>query len=124
MYTHSEMLPAHYYPAFKKYPNFVGNYGNAWWKRKKKNLNPFNGPILMTTNCIVPPKDSYKTGFTLPALRDIRDVHIFREKLANEKNFSAIIEHAKNVSLRVKSKPVKSSADLPMRRFWLWQIKL
>lgn len=89
----------------------------------KEEFESFNGPILMTTNCIVPPKDSYKTDFTLPALRDIRDVHIFREKLANKK-FSAIIEHAKNVSLRVKSKPVKSSADLPMRRFWLWQIKL
>ena len=59
VYTHSEMLPAHYYPAFKKYPNFVGNYGNAWWKQKEE-FESFNGPILMTTNCIVPPKDSYK----------------------------------------------------------------
>ena len=58
VYTHSEMLPAHYYPAFKKYPNFVGNYGNAWWKQKEE-FESFNGPILMTTNCIVPPKDSY-----------------------------------------------------------------
>ena len=57
VYTHSEMLPAHYYPAFKKYPNFVGNYGNAWWKQKEE-FESFNGPILMTTNCIVPPKDS------------------------------------------------------------------
>ena len=55
VYTHSEMLPAHYYPAFKKYPNFVGNYGNAWWKQKEE-FESFNGPILMTTNCIVPPK--------------------------------------------------------------------
>ena len=54
VYTHSEMLPAHYYPAFKKYPNFVGNYGNAWWKQKEE-FESFNGPILMTTNCIVPP---------------------------------------------------------------------
>ena len=52
------MLPAHYYP-FKKYPNFIGNYGNAWWKQKEE-FESFNGPILMTTNCIVPPKDSYK----------------------------------------------------------------
>lgn len=59
IYTHSEMLPAHYYPAFKKYSHFVGNYGNAWWKQKEE-FESFNGPILMTTNCIVPPKDSYK----------------------------------------------------------------
>ena len=59
VYTHSEMLPAHYYPAFKKYPHFVGNYGNAWWKQKEE-FESFHGPILMTTNCIVPPKDSYK----------------------------------------------------------------
>ena len=59
VYTHSEMLPAHYYPAFKKYPNFVGNYGNAWWKQTEE-FASFNGPILMTTNCIVPPRDSYK----------------------------------------------------------------
>ena len=59
IYTHSEMLPAHYYPAFKKYDHFFGNYGNAWWKQKEE-FESFNGPILMTTNCIVPPKDSYK----------------------------------------------------------------
>ena len=59
VYTHSEMLPAHYYPAFKKYEHFKGNYGNAWWKQKEE-FEAFNGPILMTTNCIVPPKDSYK----------------------------------------------------------------
>ena len=59
VYTHSEMLPAHYYPFFKKYKNFAGNYGNAWWKQKEE-FESFNGPILMTTNCIVPPKDSYK----------------------------------------------------------------
>ena len=59
VYTHSEMLPAHYYPFFKKYPHFAGNYGNAWWKQKEE-FESFNGSILMTTNCIVPPKDSYK----------------------------------------------------------------
>ena len=59
VYTHSEMLPAHYYPFFKKYPHFAGNYGNAWWMQKEE-FESFNGPILMTTNCIVPPKDSYK----------------------------------------------------------------
>jgi hydroxylamine reductase len=59
IYTHGEMLPAHYYPAFKKYPHFVGNYGNAWWKQAEE-FEKFNGPILMTTNCLVPPKESYK----------------------------------------------------------------
>ena len=58
VYTHSEMLPAHYYPKFKKYSNFAGNYGNAWWKQGEE-FEKFNGPILMTTNCIIPPKDSY-----------------------------------------------------------------
>ena len=59
VYTHSEMLPSHYYPAFKKYPHFAGNYGNAWWKQKEE-FEKFNGPILMTTNCVVPPAASYK----------------------------------------------------------------
>jgi len=60
VYTHGEMLPANAYPAFKKYSNFVGNYGNAWWKQKEE-FEKFNGPVLLTTNCLVPPKDSYKT---------------------------------------------------------------
>ena len=69
VYTHSEMLPAHYYPTFKKYPNFVGNYGNAWWKQKEE-FESFHGPIVMTTNCIVPPKDSYKDRiYTTGAVR-------------------------------------------------------
>ncbi|MCI5852362.1 MAG: hydroxylamine reductase [Clostridiales bacterium] len=59
VYTHSEMLPAAYYPAFKKYDHYAGNYGNAWWQQRDE-FEKFNGPILMTTNCIVPPKDSYK----------------------------------------------------------------
>ena len=59
IYTHSEMLPAHYYPFFKKYDHFIGNYGNAWWKQKEE-FEAFNGPILLTTNCLVPPKESYK----------------------------------------------------------------
>lgn len=59
VYTHGEMLPAHYYPFFKKYSHFAGNYGNAWWKQREE-FESFNGPILMTTNCVVPPKDSYK----------------------------------------------------------------
>ena len=76
VYTHSEMLPAHYYPKFKKYKNFVGNYGNAWWKQQEE-FESFNGPIIMTTNCIVPPKPSYKNRvfttcllYTSPSPRD------------------------------------------------------
>ncbi|MFE0556519.1 hydroxylamine reductase [Paenibacillus sp. NPDC058910] len=95
VYTHSEMLPAHYYPAFKKYEHFVGNYGNAWWKQNSE-FAAFNGPILMTTNCIVPPKDSYKdriyttgnTGF--PGVR-----HIPEGKDGAPKDFSLLIEQAK-----------------------------
>ena len=94
VYTHSEMLPAHYYPAFKRYPNFVGNYGNAWWKQKEE-FESFNGPILMTTNCIVPPKDSYKNRlYTTGAAGYPGCTHIPGE-IGEQKNFSAIIEHAK-----------------------------
>ncbi|MDO4417740.1 MAG: hydroxylamine reductase [Eubacteriales bacterium] len=94
VYTHSEMLPAHYYPAFKKYPHFAGNYGNAWWKQKEE-FDKFNGPILMTTNCVVPPADSYKdrlwtTGATgFPGCRHIDGAY------GETKDFSAIIEQAK-----------------------------
>ena len=94
VYTHSEMLPAHYYPAFKKYPNFIGNYGNAWWKQKEE-FESFNGPILMTTNCIVPPKDSYKDRlYTTGAAGYPGCTHIPGE-IGEQKDFSAIIEHAK-----------------------------
>lgn len=94
VYTHSEMLPAHYYPAFKKYPNFVGNYGNAWWKQKEE-FESFNGPILMTTNCIVPPKDSYKDRlYTTGAAGYSGCTHIPGE-IGEQKDFSALIEHAK-----------------------------
>ena len=94
VYTHSEMLPAHYYPAFKKYPHFAGNYGNAWWKQKEE-FDKFNGPILMTTNCVVPPADSYKdrlwtTGATgYPGCRHIGGAY------GEVKDFSALIEQAK-----------------------------
>ena len=95
VYTHSEMLPAHYYPAFKKYPNFVGNYGNAWWKQKEE-FESFHGPILMTTNCIVPPKDSYKARlYTTGAAGYPGCKHISGE-IGEEKDFSAIIEQAKH----------------------------
>lgn len=94
VYTHSEMLPAHYYPAFKKYPNFIGNYGNAWWKQNEE-FESFNGPILMTTNCIVPPKDSYKDRiYTTGAAGYPGCTHIPGE-IGEQKDFSVIIEHAK-----------------------------
>ena len=94
VYTHSEMLPAHYYPAFKKYPHFAGNYGNAWWKQKEE-FEKFRGPVLMTTNCVVPPADSYKdrlwtTGATgVPGCRHIGGAY------GETKDFSALIEQAK-----------------------------
>ncbi|HCO62732.1 MAG TPA: hydroxylamine reductase [Clostridiales bacterium] len=94
VYTHSEMLPAHYYPAFKKYPNFVGNYGNAWWKQQEE-FERFNGPILMTTNCIVPPRDSYKDRlYTTGAAGYPGCTHIPGE-IGQTKDFSALIAHAK-----------------------------
>ena len=97
VYTHSEMLPAHYYPAFKKYPNFIGNYGNAWWKQKEE-FESFNGPILMTTNCIVPPGDSYKDRlYTTGAAGYPGCTHIPGE-VGEQKDFSVIIEHAKKSS--------------------------
>ncbi|MEZ5103176.1 MAG: hydroxylamine reductase [Draconibacterium sp.] len=97
VYTHSEMLPAHYYPAFKKYKHFVGNYGNAWWKQKEE-FETFNGPILFTTNCIVPPKDSYKDRVYTTGASGFEDcVHIADRKDGQPKDFSVIIEHAKKL---------------------------
>lgn len=101
VYTHSEMLPAHYYPAFKKYSNFIGNYGNAWWKQKEE-FESFNGPILMTTNCIVPPKSSYKDRlYTTGAAGYPGCTHISGE-IGERKDFSVIIEHAKRCSAPVE----------------------
>ena len=94
VYTHSEMLPAHYYPKLKKYSHLVGNYGNAWWKQKEE-FESFNGPILMTTNCIVPPKASYKDRlFTTGAAGYVGCKHIEGEA-GNKKDFSEIIALAK-----------------------------
>lgn len=95
VYTHSEMLPAHYYPAFKRYPHFAGNYGNAWWQQDKE-FAAFNGPILMTTNCITPVKAEYReriytTGETgWPGV-----AHIADRPAGGRKDFSALIEQAK-----------------------------
>ena len=97
VYTHSEMLPAHYYPAFKKYPNFVGNYGNAWW-RQKEEFESFNGPILMTTNCIVPPKDSYQDRLYTTGAAGYPGCPYIPGEIGEQKDFSAIIEHAKRCS--------------------------
>lgn len=95
VYTHSEMLPANYYPAFKKYEHFVGNYGNAWWKQDKE-FESFNGPILMTTNCITPPKSSYKDRMYSTGAAGFEGVkHVADRVNGTSKDFSEIIEHAK-----------------------------
>ena len=94
VYTHSEMLPAQYYPAFKKYPNFKGNYGYAWW-RQKEEFEMFNGPILMTTNCIVPPKDSYKDRLYTTGAAGYPGCTYINGGIGGKKDFSVIIQHAK-----------------------------
>ena len=94
VYTHSEMLPAQYYPAFKKYPNFKGNYGNAWW-RQKEEFEMFDGPILMTTNCIVPPKDSYKDRLYTTGAAGYPGCTYINGGIGGKKDFSVIIQHAK-----------------------------
>ncbi|WP_434303334.1 hydroxylamine reductase [Clostridium botulinum] len=94
VYTHSEMLPANYYPAFKKYKHFVGNYGNAWWKQNEE-FEAFNGPILMTTNCIVTPKASYKDRMYTTGVTGFEGVKHINPSKDGKKDFSEIIEHAK-----------------------------
>ncbi|MFP4016653.1 MAG: hydroxylamine reductase, partial [Halanaerobiales bacterium] len=95
VYTHGEMLPANSYPAFKKFDHFVGNYGNSWWKQKEE-FEKFNGPILMTTNCLVPPKDTYKDRvYTTGVVGYSAMKHIDNRQDEDEKDFSAIIDHAK-----------------------------
>jgi hydroxylamine reductase len=97
VYTHSEMLPAHYYPAFKKYPHFAGNYGNAWWKQKEE-FASFNGPILMTTNCVVPPSASYKDRLWTTGAAGYPGCRHIEGKYGEVKDFSPIIEQAKTCS--------------------------
>lgn len=94
VYTHSEMLPAHYYPAFKKYPNFIGNYGNAWWQQQTE-FESFNGPILMTTNCIVPPRESYRDRLYTTGAAGYPGCRHIPGEIGEQKDFSEIIEHAK-----------------------------
>ncbi len=95
VYTHGEMLPANYYPAFKKYSHFAGNYGNAWWKQNEE-FEKFNGPILMTTNCIIPVKDSYKNRIFTTGMTGYPGIpHIADRKDGGKKDFSEIIAIAK-----------------------------
>lgn len=95
VYTHSEMLPANYYPAFKKYEHFVGNYGNSWWKQKEE-FEAFNGPVLFTTNCIVPPRENYIDRIYTTGNSGFEGcTHIPDRKNGKPKDFSQIIEHAK-----------------------------
>ncbi len=95
VYTHGEMLPAHYYPPFKKYDNFVGNYGNAWWQQKTE-FESFNGPILLTTNCLIPPKETYIGRLYTTGLVGYPGVkHIPDRAPGKMKDFSAIIAQAK-----------------------------
>ena len=95
VYTHSEMLPAHYYPAFKKYPHFAGNYGNAWWKQKEE-FEKFNGPILMTTNCVVPPAESYRSRLWTTGATGVPGCKHIDGAYGEVKDFSPIIEQAKH----------------------------
>lgn len=93
VYTHSEMLPANYYPAFKKYEHFVGNYGNAWWKQDKE-FDSFNGPVLLTTNCLIPPRDSYKDRVYTTSVVGFEGLkHV--DEIDGKKDFTPLIEHAK-----------------------------
>ena len=104
VYTHSEMLPANYYPAFKKYKHFVGNYGNSWWKQKEE-FETFNGPILFTTNCLVPPKKDagyYNKVYTTGAAGFDGFPHIADRVNGNSKDFSKIVEHAKKCSAPIE----------------------
>ncbi len=101
VYTHSEMLPANYYPAFKKYEHFVGNYGNAWWKQDTE-FDSFNGPILMTTNCITPPKDSYKDRMYTTGAAGYPGVKHIESPSEGDKDFSPVIEHARKCSAPVE----------------------
>jgi len=95
VYTHGEMLPAHYYPAFKKYDNFVGNYGNAWHQQAKE-FDSFNGPVFLTTNCLVPPKDSYIDRLYTTGVVGFEGVKHIADRVAGQpKDFSTLIEHAK-----------------------------
>jgi len=98
VYTHGEMLPANAYPAFKKYSHFVGNYGNAWWKQKEE-FEKFNGPVLLTTNCLVPPKDSYKDRVYMTGVVGFEGLKYIPDgENGNAKDYTELITHAKKCS--------------------------
>ncbi len=98
IYTHGEMLPANYYPKFKEYDNFVGNYGSAWWAQKEE-FDKFNGPILFTTNCIVPPKASYADRVYTTGSSGYPGFTHIPDRVNNQaKDFSQVIEHAKKLA--------------------------
>ncbi len=94
VYTHGEMLPANAYPAFKQYEHFAGNYGNSWWKQKEE-FESFNGPVLMTTNCLVPPSDSYRDRVYTTGVVGYPGMEHIPDRDDGSKDFSAIIEHAR-----------------------------
>ncbi|GAB6163834.1 hydroxylamine reductase [Desulfothermus naphthae] len=96
VYTHGEMLPAHYYPAFKKYDHFVGNYGSSWWHQNKE-FESFNGPIILTTNCLIPVKGNYLDRlFTTGVVNYPGAIHIEDRPKGGAKDFSKVIERAKS----------------------------
>ena len=120
VYTHSEMLPAHYYPAFQKYPHFVGNYGNAWHKQREE-FEAFQGPILMTTNCIVPPKDSYKARLFTTGAAGFPRLSPHPPAASAEKRTSPPSSRwPKPVLPPRRWKRARSWAALPMSRCSLW----
>mgnify|MGYP000910973577 FL=1 len=106
IYTHGEMLPANAYPAFKKYDNFAGNYGNAWWKQNEE-FEKFNGPILMTTNCIIPPRESYKNRIYTTGVVGFEGLTHIYEKEDGTKDFTPLIEQAKTSK---PPEPIESGA--------------
>ena len=122
VYTHSEMLPAHYYPAFKKYPNFVGNYGNAWWKQKEE-FESFNGPILMTTNCIVPPRTATRTASTPPVPPVTRAASTFPAALGRKRISPPSLPRPRPALRLRRSNRVRSPAVSPMPRCWRWRTR-
>ncbi|MDO5017712.1 MAG: hydroxylamine reductase [Lagierella massiliensis] len=97
VYTHSEMLPANYYPKFKKYEHFVGNYGSSWWNQREE-FKSFNGPVLFTTNCIVPPLAEYKDRIYTTGAAGFSGCKHIPGEVGEEKDFSEIIEHAKKLN--------------------------
>ena len=101
VYTHSEMLPAHYYPKFKKYKHFIGNYGNSWWMQKEE-FEKFNGPVLFTTNCIVPPKTDYIDKIYTTGAAGFPGCKHIKADENGHKDFTEIIEHAKKCKAPVQ----------------------